>query len=344
MEIRGMSFSTRQYGGNEADIDNIKKARLSIMGISALWIMIFHGTISTNINLINFFIETGYLGVDIFMFMSGFSMYFSYKNTCKGNAKVFYKKRLIKILPTFIPFAIFWLVDYLLSNYDSFSALFSAMHKLVFWLIIFSSRWFVPCILLCYLLTPLIEKSFNRLEYKRIALFLAVVGFILLSFLFLGSSSALIILLRIPEFIIGYYYASDEDRRSNIFFRIIIVVLQFVVLYMLLAYLSSDYLFDSGLYWYPAIFAVSSMVLCLSKMKSKKVKILSFLGKYSLEIYLWHVCVLDLLKDIFINRNIEFDKYNIVINVLSIVFTCMVSYVYAFIIKSLLKLMRKKSI
>ena len=85
-----------------ADVNCIKNARLAIMGIAAFMIMIFHGTISMNNSVVQTFIRTGYLGVDIFMFMSGFSMCYSFKNSCGSNSIIFIKKRLAKILPSFI--------------------------------------------------------------------------------------------------------------------------------------------------------------------------------------------------------------------------------------------------
>lgn len=323
------------------DNEYIEKYRVSIMGVAALWIMMFHGTMEIPIRAINTLIGIGYLGVDIFMFMSGFSMHHSFINGCKRNVRLFYRKRIKRIFPTFIPFAILWYMNYLFTNYADYKKLEVAVHTKEFWITMAIFRWFVPCICLCYILTPLIDKILLKFKNRFLTVFWVVLLCVLISTFFIGSSVALMILIRIPEFLIGYWYADRPNKQTNIFCRAVVLVIVYVFYYWLLGAYDDVFLADTGLYWWPAIAFTSSMVLCLSRCKILNNQLINFCGKYSLELYLWHVYILFPILNLCNKFNINFDQYYITVNILAIFVACFVSWIYAKIISFFTSICKK---
>lgn len=80
----------------------LSKYRTEIMGISALWILVFHLITQKLIKLdvlseLLGILTHGNLGVDIFLLLSGMGLYCSYKKL-EENTLVFYKKRLKRLL------------------------------------------------------------------------------------------------------------------------------------------------------------------------------------------------------------------------------------------------------
>lgn len=328
-------FELQKIGKEEhmTDYELISKNRTVIMGIAALWIMIFHGTINTTVDIFSTLIKIGYLGVDIFMFMSGFSMEHSYNQTCALNPRSFYKKRMKKILPTFVPFGILWIVGYLHDNYPTKELLLQGFHTKEFWITMVTFRWFVPCIIFCYFVTPLVDAFIKRLGHKLSTLLLMVIPILAFSILFIGSSVALMFLIRIPEYIIGYYYAGNPERKSNGIIRTVLVFLEIVIYYYLVNTFSDEYLCDTGLYWYLAVFCTSSMVLCIAYVgKILENRVINFMGNYSLELFLLHVYFMFSIFGLAEKFGLQLDRFNLCTNIFSIIFACAVSWIYSKII------------
>ena len=81
------------------NLDLISYNRNTIYGLSILWIMFFHSSLTFQREWINNIKKLGECGVDVFLFVSGISLYFSY--TKNQNIKDFYRKRIQRIfLPT----------------------------------------------------------------------------------------------------------------------------------------------------------------------------------------------------------------------------------------------------
>ncbi|MFV0538204.1 MAG: acyltransferase family protein [Dysgonomonas sp.] len=87
------------------ELNLLSKYRSQLMGIAILWIMLFHSNLDVSFFTIFDLIKSiGNAGVDIFMFVSGFGIYYS---LIKGvSLKTFYKNRLWRILPYYLPIVI----------------------------------------------------------------------------------------------------------------------------------------------------------------------------------------------------------------------------------------------
>ena len=83
---------------------DISTYRSELMGWAILWIMMLHFTF-TQIKPLGFLAQYGFAGVEIFMFVSGFGLYFSLDKD--NNLFRFYKRRLLRIFPTYYILGIF---------------------------------------------------------------------------------------------------------------------------------------------------------------------------------------------------------------------------------------------
>ena len=67
--------------GNQFNWGIISKYRSQVMGIAILWIILFHakaqGIKIPHMQFLNYILNHGNLGVEIFLFVSGIGMYFS---------------------------------------------------------------------------------------------------------------------------------------------------------------------------------------------------------------------------------------------------------------------------
>ena len=84
---------------------HISTYRSELMGYSILWIMMLHFTF-TQVKPLGFVAQYGFAGVEIFMMVSGFGLFFSLDKD--ASLKRFYKKRLLRIFPTYYILGIFW--------------------------------------------------------------------------------------------------------------------------------------------------------------------------------------------------------------------------------------------
>ena len=85
----------------------ISEYRLHLMGVATLGVILCHavGRGVVMPNMLAYLFNLGNYGVDIFLFLSGMSMYFSLNNR-KGSLFQWYKKRYLKTMLPFLMIAI----------------------------------------------------------------------------------------------------------------------------------------------------------------------------------------------------------------------------------------------
>ena len=307
--------------------DKIKDTRIYVMGFAALWIMLFHSAVNTDMVVISWILGLGYLGVDIFMFLSGFSMAHSFVQSCDCDAQKFIKNRLSKVLNTVFPFAILGIVLQIHKDYPTRELLRNAMQGKVFWIELFTFRWFIPCIIFCYCMVPLIHSIFARFGYRLRIVLIMILPILLISFFFVGSSVALMFLLRVPEFVLGYFYGGGKVGKTYIGLRLVLLCMGGVVYWWLMMHYSDIYLADTGLYWWPAIPLASSIVLVMAQIFEKiRPKFIMFMGRYSLELYLWHMFIMDPL----VSALKKVGRFgDVIMKIIAILVTVFIAWLYA---------------
>lgn len=191
---------------------SIKKTQKPLLGVAALLILIFHllpvlrtgGAIAT---LSQFVTLTAYIGVDMFFFLSGYVLVFSRTD----NYFAYLKRRLLKIYPIFLLSGIVYILlgfakpDTMLKTWLGVS-LFERGGG--------SFLWFLPSIMIVYILGPLylrLQKRLGALPTLLAALALWT-GLAFLLEAVLRDHSANIFLMRIPIVLLGIYFASHEGK------------------------------------------------------------------------------------------------------------------------------------
>lgn len=88
----------------------ISKYRSALMGVAILLIIIHHLAEKNTI------LRIGYVGVDIFLFVSGLGLVFAWKKL--PDIKVFYKRRFLRVYPTWLLIGGFFLLCYAYRNHE----------------------------------------------------------------------------------------------------------------------------------------------------------------------------------------------------------------------------------
>jgi len=321
--------------------------RTPLMGIAILWVAFFHSTIDLSSIPILFIVKKiGYGGVDIFLMLSGLGLY--YANQKYKNTVFFYKKRLLRIMPIYLPVVFMFGILYLITGKMSIGELIMNLTTLSFWLNTKNQfDWYIPSLIILYLITPIFLYFFEH-KNKYIVTGIAISSAILLSVMISSSSIQylLIFTTRIPIFLIGIFVGywinvGKECNKSSLILNFIMLILGLSTLSISLIYLKY-YVPIYGLAWYPFILItlpmcmIATMVLqYITKFKVFKLIFLTFCGTHSLEIYLFHERILNLANHIW--KYISFDKYKLVLNLICFITTLIMAYIWKKIIVYFLK-------
>ena len=195
----------------------ISEARNVLFGIATLWIGLFHSDNLTMahytdnqflIDAFRFFKGTGNVGVDMFLFLSGVGLFFSF--TKDGRVLSFWKKRLLRILPTAFLIATFYVCfRYVNGRFTSgFDYFFSRMTFTYFFIKGERVFWFISLILALYIIFPVLYRIIER--FKGLGTIGLVVLIIAFNFALRAFTPGVytnieIAMCRIPVFIIGIW-------------------------------------------------------------------------------------------------------------------------------------------
>lgn len=279
------------------------------MGLAILWIFLYHSKIffpeSTLFHPLRFVTSSGYGGVDIFFFLSGFGL-MRHMLTQKSSSLTFYKKRLLALFPSYIPTTMLVLyITHILSNNVSLKMIILCLTTIGFWTDGYTFYWFIPSILSLYLIYPIFYKFYLKYQIKLIyfisllSLATCIVLAITKHFHFINFIS------RIPIFFIGshvQYISTSRNALSKkeIHFQFSLFLIFFISLIGVMLLPNKNFIKNYGLGYYP--FTIGTLPLCLvisivlnklsqvyqTKNRSRFFVLLSICGSTSLEIYLIH--------------------------------------------------------
>lgn len=140
----------------------LSRYRPQIMGFAAIWVFLFHEwqELLPNHPLIGaaekMIVHSGFCGVDIFLFLSGIGLCYS---MAKNTAADFYRHRLKRIVIPYLAVAVArgitdgWTVLTFIKNVSGYSFLFENIYSFI---------WFVPAVLILYLLFPPYYKLMKK--------------------------------------------------------------------------------------------------------------------------------------------------------------------------------------
>lgn len=321
----------------------ISKYRGHLMGVATLWIALLHASMWFPIEPINWIKLTGQGGVDIFLFLSAFGLYYSYKND--NNKISFWKKRFIRIFPIFIPLA---LLRWYYNDY-SFDQGLMMISTTLFWLTGDRSTWYISAIIPLYLITPFYLKSFDT--RPRIYTMVAIIASLVLS-VFFFSGPYIVFFARIPVFFLGFYagylaYNKKIITKKAWLFQILLFIIGFGMLRYVFLYTNETILWNYGLYWFPMLFASWPFCLLCSVLFAKLddyhipviTSALKKIGVVTLEFYLLHDLMIKFFTNI-LTINPMYSAYGIVLNILVIFATYYTALYYHDAMNWLMKQMK----
>ena len=279
----------------------ISKHRLPIMGFSALYIYMFHEYLTLFYSYRPFLILQewirgfGYIGVDIFFFLSGMGLIYSIQKT---NLAGYYYRRFRRLAFPWIVMAITimvvnqWSLERFLKNISGVSFFTES---------IYAYLWFVPAISVFYIVFPLYYYFFSRQNSKLIFTLQIIAVCFLLTLVSLGflRDDMYCFINRIPIFVIGIYLGWKSKNGTLVSSKAIVIlmgVLLLVGIYLTTGYLYFDFpkLIPIFEYSFPSVLIAIPLTFFLAKafsiIKNKKVgkliyKVFAFLGTISLELY-----------------------------------------------------------
>lgn len=238
------------------ELSNKEKSRIVGLDIyrllAVISLFLFHSNIhiQCNYGFLTPFINMGAIYMTAFFLLSGFSLYLTWSKRDLhdiGGIKSFYLKRMIGILPLYYAIALLYIFllgqetpiqnlliapTEILGIQSTFNSLFSVTHN--------GGTWFVSCIILCYLVYPLIQEIIKQVKNKSRILLICVLVIILLhSPIVVGYFKTSGIysnpFFRILEFTIGALLCSmmadiKEHRISKLLFSWFAVIVEYAIL------------------------------------------------------------------------------------------------------------------
>jgi len=207
-------------------VDIIGRNRVWLLGVATIWVALFHSywmDFSKSLFLssigiadfLNFVKRIGNSGVDIFLLLSGYGLYYSFYND--NRILPFYKKRLLRILPAL------FLVEFIyygVVGTNEFSVWLQKSFLYGFWIpgMQCGAWWYFSLLMVCYIVFPVIFHVINK--YDIVGTILLIVVAIFAALLLRKHSVDYFIqieigLTRIPVFLGGGIYWKEGYEQIN---------------------------------------------------------------------------------------------------------------------------------
>lgn len=205
--------------------------------ISAFFVCMFHtkNQLNCDYGLFNSFSTMGAVFMTLFFMLSGFSLFVNHSSSNLSDycsVKIFWKKRVLSLLPMYFFVAVIYEIVHVIMGMYSidrvlllfpietlgtqsvFSSLFGYSHN--------GGTWFISCILICYFLYPFLQEIVKNTTRKTHIILLCLCAFLLLY-----------------SPIVTYYLDNVSDIYSNPFFRALEFLIGVILASMKLDYASS---------------------------------------------------------------------------------------------------------
>ena len=150
----------------DIELANISRFRGALMGIAMLIIILFHVDLARS-DMFFGLRRMGNLGVDMFLFLSGIGLWFSWMKT--PSYRHFYFRRLIRIYPAWLIIACLYYLPRL--HVHDAASLVNLIGEIGFnwnfWLHDELSFWYIPAIMMLYLFAPPYMELIRRHSVYR---------------------------------------------------------------------------------------------------------------------------------------------------------------------------------
>ena len=284
----------------DIELANISRYRGELMGAAMLFIILFHIGLSRGDPFYGLR-RCGNVGVDIFLFLSGVGLWYSW--TKCPSARLFFTKRYLRIYPAWLLMAsLYYIPDYLCGGGHSTSIIDLIGDITVnwdFWLHDELTFWYVPAIMMLYTFAPAYITLVRRYPMYRWLPLLMVVWCVMVQWV-LPINAAVgyleIFWSRVPIFFIGINMGQYvQERRCIDSSAVWLLLLTFTVTFGTCLYLEQERhgqfpLFVERMLYIP--FTLTA-VLVLNRVFRRTPRwfntFCKFVGAVSLEAYLIHI-------------------------------------------------------
>ncbi len=280
----------------------LSKYRGELMGAAMLFVILFHiGMPKTN--LFYSLHKCGNVGVDMFLFLSGIGLWFSWsKSQLLGQ---FYRRRLLRLYPAWLIMAmLFYIPNYLYAPHGGYSP--NIYHLIAniavgwsFWRVDDLTFWFVPAIMALYLCAPFYMQLIRKYPSCRWMPVVFLVWMVMVQYMpFVHSSVGHVEIFwsRVPIFLLGIncgQWVMDGKRMEPqaLWLTLLLFVMSLAMCMELEQHWRGHFpLFIERLVYIP-LSATAMLLLCelFEHTPSLILRGLAFVGGVSLELYLIHV-------------------------------------------------------
>lgn len=293
------------------ELGMISRYRSEIFGITILWIMLLHGVIMDkvvvydSVEWLYIILKHGNVGVDIFLFLSGIGLYYSFsKDSDLGH---YMKKRLSRVL---VPYLVIGGIYFLYKDIFCKHAILKFLTDLSLMSFVFKGNkliWYIFGIMFCYIIFPYIYRLLYEEDgrYKKTMprkFVLLLIGFVAFAFLLLAEYPTAfghieVAVTRIPVFVCGCAMAGIIKSGKRISYAWLILALLVVVT----SYPIFVGQYITGIYqrYYYCILGISlvfvfTYIFALVRWKAMH-RFFCWFGAISLELYLCHILMRDYL-------------------------------------------------
>lgn len=287
--------------------DALKKNRSLIMGLAILWVAFYHIPWIDRNPLLDFIHDIGYIGVDVFLLISGIGLCHSVRSRGKRGYLI---QRVKRIMPGLLPVLVVWSLIMMAMGVMSCREFAGSVTLLGWW---FGQNkqlnWYFSAVWMYYVLGVLLYRPVVQGKHPVPV----VIGMFLLSLVLVHLSRYWhhpTAYSRIPVFFVGMLLGRLElegTYRPRYLRGVLYGLIPVGILLTVLTWTDwgSVYGDSLGLWWYPFLLVVPGGVLLFSEIMTKLRKCrpvtvcvnpLEALGEASSEILMIHVGVYKLIQ------------------------------------------------
>lgn len=283
----------------EIELAGISRYRNELMGAAIVFVIFFHVTLPRT-DMFYGLCRMGNIGVDMFLFLSGVGLWFSWYKT--PSARRFFIRRYLRVYPTWTVMAcLFYIPDFLGGQRYSKSVtdlLGDIVVNWDFWLNDELTFWYIPATMMLYVFTPAYMELIRRNPVYRWLPVMMVMWCVIVQWVAPVHDAVghiEIFWSRVPVYFIGINMGEAVRRKDTLPANSVwLIVLMFAMSLSACIYLEQELhgkfpLFIERMLYIP-LTVTGILLLCrvFSHAPRWTGRIFMFLGSLSLEIYLIH--------------------------------------------------------
>ena len=279
--------------------------RTALMGLAMIFVVLFHMRGRQDGSLAYAMVCCGNIGVDMFLFLSGIGLWFSFSKN--SSIRHFFVRRYVRIYPAWLVVAsAFYITDYVSGGRESanlWQLLLNISINWCFWQRDAWQFWFIPAVMMLYTVAPFYMKLIRQSRQWQWLPVVAMLFCVMVQYvapLHQAVGHIEIFWSRVPIFLIGinagqWVMQKRQEEGSLLWLLLLIVLLAASVCINFESGLRGRFpLFLERMIYIPL--SVCLLLLagrCMSLLPRLAARVLAFVGGVSLEIYLIHIHYVD---------------------------------------------------